>query len=141
MSLLSHDLPYLSMLLKGMSITVKKTECEKIQHPDLCKSSRHECRGSLQHRKQYITPINKAYNESFENMDEFKHEANFKRCLKKLTLGDVIEAVKRAKTIMDNNEKNGYTLYQYRGYSYYKENPSLMIWEIVEKILVDCELM
>ncbi len=74
-------------------------------------------------------------------MDEFKHEANFKRCLKKLTLGDVIEAVKRAKTIMDNNEKNGYTLYQYRGYSYYKENPSLMIWEIVEKILVDCELM
>lgn len=100
-----------------------------------------DCRGSLQHRKQYITPINKAYNESFENMDEFKHEANFKRCLKKLTLGDVIEAVKRAKTIMDNNEKNGYTLYQYRGYSYYKENPSLMIWEIVEKILVDCELM
>ena len=100
-----------------------------------------DCRGSFLHRKQYITPINKAYEESFENMDEFKHEANFKRCLKKLTLGDVIAAIKRAKTIMNINEKNGYTLQKYRGYSYYRENPSLMIWEIIEKILVACELM
>lgn len=100
-----------------------------------------DCRGSFAHRKQYITPINKAYDESFENMDELKQEANFKRCLKKLTLADVIEAINRAKTIMDLNEKNGYTLHQYRGYSYYTENPALMIWEIIEKILVDCELM
>lgn len=100
-----------------------------------------DCRGSFSRRKQYITPINKAYGESFENMDEFKHEANFKRCLKKLTLRDVIEAVKRAKAIMEINEQNGYTLHQYRGYSYYEENPSLMIWKIIEKILEDCELM
>ncbi len=100
-----------------------------------------DCRGSFSHRKQYITSINKAYDESFENMDEFKHEANFKRCLKKLTLRDVIEAVKRAKAIMEINKQNGYTLHQYRGYSYYEENPSLMIWEIIEKILEGCELM
>ena len=100
-----------------------------------------DCRGSFSHRKQYITPINKAYDESFENMDEYKHEANFRRCLRKLTLEDVIEAINRAKAIMKTNEKNGYTLHQYRGYSYYKENPALMIWEIIEKILVDCELM
>nr|MCR5625480.1 RloB family protein [Lachnospiraceae bacterium] len=90
-----------------------------------------DCRGTFSHRKQYITSINKAYDERFENMDEFKHEANFKRCLKKLKLEDVIDAVNRAKTIMEINKKNGYTLYQYRGYSYYKENPSLMIWEII----------
>lgn len=100
-----------------------------------------DCYGSFSHRKQYITPINKAYEENFENMDEFKHEENFKRCLKKITLGDVIEAIRRAKTIMEINEQNGYTLYQYRGYTYYKDNPSLNIWEIVQKILVDCELM
>jgi hypothetical protein len=74
-------------------------------------------------------------------MDEFKHEANFKRCLKKLTLSDVIEAVKRAKVIMEINEQNGYTLHRYKGYSFYEENPSLMIWEIIEKILEDCKLM
>ena len=100
-----------------------------------------DCRGSFSHRKQYIAPINKAYGENFEDMDEFKHEANFKRCLKKLELQDVIEAVKRAKAIMEINKQNGFTLHQYRGYSYYKENPSLMIWEIIEKILIDCELL
>ncbi|MBQ3683722.1 MAG: RloB domain-containing protein [Succinimonas sp.] len=100
-----------------------------------------DCRGSFLHRKQYITPINHAYNENFENMEDFKREANFKRCLKKLTLRDVIEAVKRAKAIMEINKQNGYTLHQYRGYSYYKENPSLMIWEIIEKILKDCQFM
>ena len=35
------------------------------------------------HRKQYIIPINQAFGEKFENMDEYKKEDNFKRCLKK----------------------------------------------------------
>lgn len=30
--------------------------------------------------------------------------------------------------------------HQYKGYKYYKENPSLAIWEAIEKILKDCEL-
>lgn len=30
--------------------------------------------------------------------------------------------------------------YQYKGYKYYKENPSLAIWEAIEKILKDCGL-
>ena len=100
-----------------------------------------DCRGAFSHRRQYITPINKAYEESFENMDEFKREANFKRCLMQLSLEDVISAVNRAKAIMKINAQNGYTLHQYKGYSYYKENPSLMLWEIIEKILVESELM
>lgn len=100
-----------------------------------------DCRGAFSHRRQYITPINKAYEESFENMDEFKREANFKRCLMRLSLEDVISAVNRAKAIMKINAQNGYTLHQYKGYSYYKENPSLMLWEIIEKILVESELM
>ena len=87
-----------------------------------------DCRGSYSHRKQYLTPINKAYGKKFENMDEFKHEDNFSGCLKQLSLENVRIAVKRAKEIMETNKRNGYTLHQYKGYSYYKENPSLMIW-------------
>lgn len=74
-------------------------------------------------------------------MDEYKHEANFKRCFGKLQLSNVIDAVNRAKTIMQKNKDNGYVLQQYKGYRYYKENPSLAIWEAIEKILNDCELM
>ena len=36
------------------------------------------CNASFSHRKQYITPINRAFGEKFQNMDEFKEENNFK---------------------------------------------------------------
>ena len=100
-----------------------------------------DSRGAFSNRKQYITLINKAYGENFENMDEFKHEANFKRCLKKLSIENVIEAVDRAKAIMEINKQNGYTLHRYKGYCYYKENPSLTVWEVIEKILINCGLL
>ena len=56
-------------------------------------------------------------------------------------LSNVIAAVDRARKIMQRNQDNGYTLYQYKGYQYYKENPSLTAWEAIEKILKDCELI
>lgn len=99
------------------------------------------CNGSIAHRKHYITSLNRAYNENFESMDEYKHENNFKRCLGKLQLSNVIEAIARAKRIMQTNKDNGYVLRDYKGYKYYKENPSLAVWEIIEKILKDCKLM
>lgn len=46
-----------------------------------------------------------------------------------------------AKTIMKRNKNNGYKKQQYKGYSYYRENPSLKIHEVIEKILKDCSLI
>ena len=74
-------------------------------------------------------------------MDEYKHEGNFKRCLSKMNLVNVIDAIKRARNIMQRNQENGYTLLQYKRYRYYKENPSLSAWEAIEKILSDCKLL
>lgn len=89
----------------------------------------------------YINQINKAYDKKFLNMKEYKKEKNFKNCLSSLSIENVIQAVERAKIIMGNNHKNGYTLHEYKGVKYYKENPSLMVWEPVEKILKDCDLL
>ena len=61
--------------------------------------------------------------------------------LKKLTIDDVKEAIKRAKDIMDKNKENGYILENYKGYKFYKENPSLSIWEIIEKMLYECGVL
>lgn len=99
-----------------------------------------DCNSSLAHRSMYIKHINRAYREQFENMDQYKHESNFNRCLKKLNLSNVIEAIERAKVIMKNNEEN-YRLKQYKGFNYYEENPSLAVWEIIEIILKDCGLL
>lgn len=100
-----------------------------------------DCNGILVHRHQYLAPINRTYNETFENLDQYKHENNFKRILSKLTLDDVRGAIIRAKSIMQKNQANRLTLQYYKGYNYYKENPSLSIWEAIEKILKDCRLL
>ncbi len=100
-----------------------------------------DCNGSLTHRWNYLVPINRAYNENFENLDQYKHEANFKRVLNKIALSDVGNAITRSRGIIKRNEENGYTLHQYKGYKYYRENPSLAIWEAIESILNDCELL
>ncbi len=99
------------------------------------------CNGSLAHRRLYLPYINSAYCENFENMDEYKQENNFKRILNQLTLGNVKDAVDRAKEIMKRNAENGYSLQEYKGYRYYKENPSLTVWEVIERVLMECQLV
>lgn len=101
---------------------------------------KRNCNGPKSHRRQYLSDINRAYDEQFENMHQYKHEDNFKRCLSKLTLGDVKDAVQRAKNIMKTLKDNQAHPRQYKGFEYYTENPSLEIWRIVEKILIACKL-
>ena len=96
--------------------------------------------GSKTYRSQYLEAINRAYGEDFESMKKYKDEENFKRILGKLTLDDVKEAIQHSKRIMADREAAGYRMMQYKGYRYYKENPSLMVWEAIEKILTDVEL-
>jgi hypothetical protein len=97
-----------------------------------------ECNGSLNFRHQYRGPINRAYQEHFSDMDEYKKENNFKRLLEKLTLADVWTAVDRAERIMKRNKENEFALQRFCGYEYYTVNPSLSIWEIVKNILTVC---
>ena len=99
---------------------------------------KRDCNGELTHRGQYLPLINNAYGESFESLAHYKREDNFKSVLSKMSLDDVIRAIERAKLIMKNNRELGYTLHEHKGFSYYKVNPSLSIWEIVEQILEEC---
>jgi hypothetical protein len=100
-----------------------------------------ECNGRFTNRNQYLKSLNHAFSEHFENLDQYKHEDNFKRVLRTLSINDVKDAIGRAKTIMQANKENGYPLRQCWGYSYYSENPSLTIWESIETILVTCGLL
>jgi hypothetical protein len=97
-----------------------------------------DCSKRLTHRGQYLASINRAYGEHFEDLHQYKHEGNFKRILQKLCLQDVKDAIRRAQKIMNDNKENGYILHSYKGYDYYREIPSLSVWESVAKILSDC---
>jgi len=99
-----------------------------------------DCTGQQDHRGQYLKIINKVYNEKFKDLDDYKQEKHFKRLLDQLTIADVKEAIEKAKLIMKNNKKNGYKLQEYNGYTFYKENPSLSLWESVDTILKECEI-
>lgn len=100
-----------------------------------------DCNTSFADRKQYLTPLNKAFNENFENLASYKEEVNFKRILSTLCLDDVSMAISRSKRIMtDNKILHQYMEHQYKKFKYYEENPSLMIWQSIETILKDCGL-
>lgn len=97
------------------------------------------CDGPLTHRSQYLLYINRAFNEHFHELDHYKAEDNFKRCLSKLTLNDVKDAITKARRIMDNNENDpGKKPTFYKRFKYYEDNPALTIWEHVSKILDEC---
>ncbi len=100
-----------------------------------------DCNGSLVNRDQYLMPLNRAYGEQFTTLDQYKHEDNFKRILKELTIDDVREAIRRANQIMKNNKDAGYVQRRYKGYCYYEENPALSIGEQIEKIMKECGLV
>lgn len=100
-----------------------------------------DCNTLLTHRRNYCHYINRAFDESFENLAQYKHEASFRRVLGKLSIDDVVAAIERAKAINERNEQNALVLQQYKGYRYYRENPSLSVWVTIEKILKDCHLI
>lgn len=93
------------------------------------------------HRSHYLRNINSAYNEQFTELGTYKHESNFKRVLRTLTLNDVRDAIRRANRIMQRHEENGVRFLEHRGFKYIRDNPSLTIHESVAKIFQDCGLL
>lgn len=97
------------------------------------------CNAALSHRSQYLTYINCAFGEHFENLDQYKKEDNFKRCLSKINLKDVTSAVAKAFQIMESNRADpGKKPIIYKKFVYYEDNPSLTIWEYIKRILDEC---
>jgi hypothetical protein len=99
-----------------------------------------DCNEHFTHKGNYIDFINKAYGENFESSSQYKHERSFRRVLQKLCLDDVKRAIQRARDIMHSNKKNGYISQHHKKYTYYRENPSLSVWEMIDRILRECGL-
>ncbi len=94
---------------------------------------------SVIHIGDYLEFINRQFNEKIESINTFKQETNFKKCLSKITLDNVKKAVKRADKIMEDLKKDEQQM-EYKGFRYYRKNPSLTTHEIVRIILSDCEI-
>ena len=97
-----------------------------------------DCKTSLNHRRQYIEYINQAFAVSYTDMNEYKHEDNFKSLLSKCTLDDVVEAINRAKRIDKLHQEHGHTQLTYKHEKYYIDNPSTTVWQSIETVLKKC---
>lgn len=87
------------------------------------------------HRKDYLKPINQAFNTSFRSMPNYKKEKNFRQLLATLSVADVLSAVGRAEQIRLRNEMLGRTLLRFEGYQYYRHDPSLSVDLVIRDIL------
>lgn len=96
----------------------------------------------LADRSHYLRYINSAFEADFISLSQYKKEANFKSLLNQLEIEDVKNAVLRAENIMKKKaEDSGCIKQEYKGYTYYPDNPSLSVWEIIKRILTDCGLI
>lgn len=102
---------------------------------------KQDCNAEMTGVDNYHAYINRAFEMQFVSLNQYKEEVNFKRCLGKLSLQEVIDALSRAKAIMQRNERDNYPLTKFKGYEYYSHNPSLDLWQPIEKILKDCGLL
>lgn len=100
-----------------------------------------DCNTQLAAGKQYLKYLNSGFKEHFISMNEYKEEDNFNHCLEKIKLEDVFAAIERAEKIMSGNAERGYKPVQYKKFTYYSENPSLSVHEIIADILKQCKLL
>ncbi len=102
---------------------------------------KRDCSGCINSKNEYLNLINSSYSGNFSSLSDYKEYSGFERCLSKLSLNDVREAVKRAEMIIQTKRNTDIKLKHYKGYSYYPENPSLSIQEAIKRILKECGLL
>lgn len=87
------------------------------------------------HRKEYVRQINSAFGTSFQKMDEYKKEANFKAILSEIDLDDVARAVKRAKVMNRETDRRGARTAEHCGCVYRLDNPYTELYVPIENML------
>lgn len=101
---------------------------------------KQDCFGGYNNKREYLDLINSCYSEQFDTLSKYKKNENFNRCLSKLTISEVKDAINRAERIMDWNKNTGKQHKVKSGFSYYYENPALTIHSAVKMILMECGL-
>ena len=103
---------------------------------------KQDCFASLSHRDEYKRIICNAYNYNFKSLKEYKSDDIFhKKVLNKISLDDVMEAVKRGNRLQEKSEEKNFKKFQHCGFCYYDDNPSMSIWQIIGDILKECDLL
>ena len=97
-----------------------------------------KCIKSKSDRKKYLDEINTAYQEKFKSLEQYKEEKNFKRVINKITLQDVVYAIKNGEQLREINMKSSKKRKISGDFVYFEENPDMTIHECIKEILLKC---
>ena len=96
---------------------------------------------SVQDRKDYLSLINRWFHRDFANLDKFKQEAAFQGILDEfVTLDSIKQAIRRAEKIVEQNAQDRKASENYRGFTFYHDNPDVSVHEVVRLIFEVCEV-
>ena len=96
---------------------------------------------AVQDRKAYLAPINRWFHRSYTDLDEFKREAEFQDILDEfVTLDSIRQAIRRAEKIVEQNAEDGKKRENYKGFTFYQDNPDVSVHEVVQLIFEVCEV-
>jgi len=95
---------------------------------------------SIAHRTHYMQPINEAFGTNFIRLKDNKHKEPFEKLLAKIDLSNVKKAIETADSIRPIQVDNGYSMVEYKGFSYFRTNPDITINECVKRIFNDCKI-
>ncbi len=96
---------------------------------------KRDCNRPLNHRRDYLNILKNAYGFDADSLDEYKEKSFFEQhILSALSIMDVRKAVERARNITASNRQI-HTIQQYKGYTYYQDNPALSLGDVIGDIL------
>ena len=93
----------------------------------------------LADRYAYLQKINQWFNKDYDSLKEYKKEKEFSSILQEyITLESVKMAIRRAERLENNNIASGKQKVEYRGVSFFKDNPDTSVHKIVRLMLETC---
>lgn len=96
---------------------------------------------AVQDRHLYLTQINRWFHRNYSNIDEFKSANEFQRILDEfVTLDSIKRAISRAERIALLNGEDEKTKENYKGFTFYRDNPDISVHEVVQMIFDVCKV-
>ena len=96
---------------------------------------------SVQDRNSYLNLVNRWFHRSYTSLDEFKSLDEFLQILNEfVTIDSIRLAIARAEKIVQNNFEERKIKENYRGITFFRDNPDVSVHEIVKMIFEVCEV-
>ena len=96
---------------------------------------------AVQDRHSYLAPVNRWFHRSYTSIDEFKSHDEFKGILDEFVTIDSIKlAISRAEKIVQTNGDDRKTKENYKGFTFFRDNPDITVHEVVQMIFEVCEV-